>query len=242
MHEQIALEVLDLHVHYAASHVLHGANLRVDSGSVTAVVGRNGVGKSTMINAIMGLVPASSGRVHVNGVDLLPMPAHRRRAYGLALVPQGRRLFSGLTVEEHMRLVDPLRDQPFDVERMLELFPALKDRFHAYADTLSGGERSMLSIARALVVNPHILLMDEPTEGLAPLLVESIKQSVPQMQQAGLTILLVEQKLPFALSLADRIGVMDRGAIIETFRRDDIGDVKELSELVLQGAGVSDAE
>ncbi len=238
VHDQIALAVSDLHVHYGASHVLHGASLQVESQSVTAVVGRNGVGKSTMIHAIMGLVPASSGEVTVGGVELLGLPAHRRRDYGLALVPQGRRLFSGLTVEEHLNLVEPMRKGPFGLDRVLELFPALADRFHAYAETLSGGERSMLSIARALVVNPEILLMDEPTEGLAPLLVEAIEGAIPQMQEVGLTILLVEQKLPLALNVAEHIGVMDRGEIIDFFRREEIEDAGRLSDLILQGAGV----
>lgn len=241
MPSEVALEVSDLHVHYGASHVLHGASLQVESGSVTAVVGRNGVGKSTMINAIMGLVPASSGRATVDATNLLQLPAHARRAYGLALVPQGRRLFSGLTVEEHLKLVDPIREEPFDIERIFGLFPPLADRIHAYAETLSGGERSMLSIARALIVNPAILLMDEPTEGLAPLLVESIERSIPRMQEAGLTILLVEQKIPLALSVADHISVMDRGAIIRTFRRREIHDAADLSDLILEGAGVRSA-
>lgn len=233
-----ALEVHDLHVHYGAGHVLHGANLTVRSQSVTAVVGRNGVGKTTMINSIMGLVPATSGRVLAWGEDLLDLPTYDRRAYGLALVPQGRRLFSGLTVEEHLRLVEPIREGPFTLDDLLEIFPPLADRMGAYADTLSGGERSMLSIARALIVNPRILLMDEPTEGLAPLLVESIAEVFPRMQEAGLTILLVEQKLPFALRVADRIMVMERGEIIESYARGEVNDVSELSELILQGAGV----
>lgn len=241
MPDESALQVSDLHVHYGASHVLHGASLQVEPQTVTAVVGRNGVGKSTMINTIMGLVPATSGEVLVEGVDLLQLPAHRRRKYGLALVPQGRRLFSGLTVEEHLKLVDPIREGPFGLETILDLFPSLGERFQAYAETLSGGERSMLSIARALIVNPRILLMDEPTEGLAPLLVEAIAESIPRLQEAGLTILLVEQKLNFALGVADYIGVMDRGTIIETFRRAEIEDLGELSDLILQGAGVGNA-
>ncbi len=236
--EMDALEVRNLHVHYGASHVLHGVDLVVPSQSVTAVVGRNGVGKTTMINTIMGLVPATSGRAMAWGEDLLDLPTYGRRAHGLALVPQGRRLFSSLTVKEHLKLVDPIREGPFQQEDILEVFPLLAERMGAYADTLSGGERSMLSIARGLIVNPKILLMDEPTEGLAPLLVEAIAEVFPRMQAAGLTILLVEEKLAFALRVADRIMVMERGEIIATFAREEVEDVGKLSELILRGAGV----
>jgi branched-chain amino acid transport system ATP-binding protein len=198
-----------------------------------AVVGRNGVGKTTLMHAVMGMHPASSGRVLVNGVDLIPLPAYRRRDHGLALVPQGRRLFRTLTVREHLQLVKPIRSEPLNLESLSELFPSLFDRLDAPASTLSGGERSMLSIARALIVNPYFLLMDEPTEGLAPMLIGAIADVFPRMREAGLTVLLIEQNLQFALSVADRLAVMERGEIIHEFDRDEVEDISELSDLIL---------
>lgn len=235
--EPLALRVEDVHAHYGASHVLQGVHLTVPRGQVTALVGRNGVGKTTLIHTLMGLHPASAGHAWLDGLDLLALPAHARRRHGLALVPQGRRLFRSLTVREHLHLVPPIREGPFSVEAALELFPALRERLEAPAHTLSGGERSMLAIARALVLNPTLLLMDEPTEGLAPLLVQAIGETVPQMKAAGLTVLLVEQNLGLALQVADRVAVMDRGRVVRVFRRDQIRDVEALSELVLRGAG-----
>ncbi len=234
--EPLALRVEDVHAHYGASHVLQGVRLTVPRGQVTALVGRNGVGKTTLIHTLMGLHPASAGHAWLDDVDLLALPAHARRRHGLALVPQGRRLFRSLTVREHLQLVPPIREGPFSVEVALELFPALRERLEAPAHTLSGGERSMLAIARALVLNPTLLLMDEPTEGLAPLLVQAIGETVPRMKAAGLTVLLVEQNLGLALQAADRVAVMDRGRVVRVFRRDQIRGVEALSELVLRGA------
>ncbi len=233
--ERAALRIQGLHVHYGASHALQGVDLAVPAGSVTAVLGRNGVGKTTTINAVMGIVPASGGHVYVDDTDLLPLPAHLRRRFGLALVPQGRRLFHSLSVEEHLHLVKPIREEPFSVESILDLFPRLRERLAASAHTLSGGERSMLSIARALVVNPTILLMDEPTEGLAPLLVDSIAETIPLLKDQGLTVLLVEQNLKFALSVADYVAVMDRGSILRVMKRDEVRDLRALSDLILHG-------
>lgn len=233
-----ALQIQDLHVHYGPSHVLHGVSAGLPAGSVTAIVGRNGVGKTTLINTIMGLLPATRGKVYRSKIDLLTLPAHRRRDHGLALVPQGRRLFKSLTVAEHLKLVRPIRSGPFTFNSILGLFPRLEERLNASANILSGGERSMLSIARALVANPEVLLMDEPTEGLAPLLVDAIAEVIRRMQEEGLTILLIEQKLAFALEVADRVAVMERGQILREFSRDQISDVASLSELILRGAGV----
>ena len=230
-----ALQIEGLHVHYGSSHVLHGATLEVPAGATTAIVGRNGVGKTTLINTIMGLVPASQGVINLNGTMLLDYPAYDRKRFGLALVPQGRRLFRSLTVEEHLHLVSPIRAGPNTVDTIFDLFPALHERRRTLSRTLSGGERSMLSIARALVLNPTILLMDEPTEGLAPFLVDTIRNLILKMGEAGLTILLVEQKLDFALSVARRIAVMARGSIVRVYEQGEIENVEALSDLVLHG-------
>jgi len=224
-----------VHAHYGPSHVLQGVTLDVAAGKVTAIVGRNGVGKTTLMNTIMGLVPATAGSVLVGGQDLVRLPASYRKRLGLALVPQGRRLFRSLTVDEHLNLVPPGRESRFTREWILELFPRLAERRTALARTLSGGEQSMLSIARALITSPSILLMDEPTEGLAPLLIDNVRQAVATMRTMGLSILLVEQNLAFALSVADRVAVMKRGTIVRVYERDEIGDVAALSTLILAG-------
>jgi branched-chain amino acid transport system ATP-binding protein len=235
--DPVALRIEELHVYYGLSHVLQGVSLDVPTGQVTAIVGRNGVGKTTMVNAIMGLLPQTKGRVLVGDENLLDHHAFDRKRFGLALVPQGRRLFGSLTVEEHLHLVRPIAESPYDVEAIWELFPPLDKRRRALARTLSGGERSMLSVARALILNPAILLMDEPTEGLAPLLVDAIGEVVLKMREQGFTLLLVEQKLPFALRAADRIAVMERGAIAGIYGQGEIDDVEALSQLILHGEG-----
>lgn len=233
--DRVALRIEGLHVHYGPSHVLQGVTLDVPTGEVTAIVGRNGVGKTTLINTIMGMLPATKGTVMVGDENLLGHPAFDRKRFGLALVPQGRRLFGSVTVEEHLHLVRPISESPHDVESIWGLFPPLRERRRALARTLSGGERSMLSVARALILNPAILLMDEPTEGLAPLLVDTIRDVVLKMRQQGLTILLVEQKLPFAIETGDRIAVMERGAIGRIYEHGEIDDVEALSQLILHG-------
>lgn len=231
----VALRIEDVHVHYGLSHVLHGTSLDVLNQRVTVIVGRNGVGKTTLVNTIMGLVPATQGRVLVGESDVLPLPAHRRRSLGLTLVPQGRRVFGSLSVSEHLNLLG--RAAPgsrFSPEGVLELFPRLQDRINTLGRQLSGGEQAMLSIARGLIANPSIMLMDEPTEGLAPLIVENVGNIILAMRDAGVTILLVEQNLRFALSVADCVAVMERGCISHVFRRDEIQDVEALSDLIMQ--------
>jgi len=235
--DSIALRMADLHVHYGASHVLHGVTLDVPEANITAIVGRNGVGKTTLIHTIMGMLPASQGQLSMGKLDLLGRPPYERKRLGLALVPQGRRLFGSLTVEEHLDLVKPIRPGPYSPRQIYELFPSLENRRRSLARTLSGGERSMLSLARALVLNPTLLLMDEPTEGLAPLLVEAIEEVVLELCQAGLTILLVEQKLTFALAVSDWIAVMQRGEIAGLYERDRIQDVETLGHLILHAGG-----
>lgn len=228
------LRVEDLHAHYGPSHVLHGVNLALPVGRVTTIVGPNGVGKTTLINAIMGLVPVTRGRVLLADTDLTTMPASARRGVGMALVPQGRRIFRSLTVDEHLSLVRPRDGDRFDHEWLLETFPRLRERRRSLAGTLSGGEQSMLAIARALTTNPRLLLMDEPTEGLAPLLVETVAAIVARLRDLGLTILLVEQNLGFALAVADRVAVMHRGEIDRVRARSEIADVAALGDLVLR--------
>ncbi len=240
----IALSVEGVHVHYGLSHVLQDTHLSVPRGDITAIVGRNGVGKTTLINSIMGLLPITAGRIVLYGGDqtyeLAQCSAAARKKLGMALVPQGRRLFRSLTVEEHLNLVSPIKPAPYRIESIYEIFPRLYERKRASASTLSGGEQSMLAISRALILNPDILLMDEPTEGLAPLLVDAIGQIIIGLKAAGLTVLLVEQKLKFALNAADHIAIMERGRILSIYARNQIHDADALSEMILTGTVTSD--
>jgi len=230
------LAVSDLHVFYGMSHVLHGASLDIPQGQVTALVGRNGVGKTTLVNAIAGLVPVQRGRIDLEGVDLTKLPATARRGLGVGLVPQGRRIFRNLTVDEHLALAPKSAGNLFTRDWIYETFPRLHERRTSMASTLSGGEQSMLAIGRALTIGPRLLVMDEPTEGLAPLLVETVRQVIDRLREQRLTVLLVEQNLHFALSLADRVAVMDRGSIEHLFRPGEIPDVAAVGDLIISGA------
>ena len=231
------LEIEGVHAHYGLSHVLQGVTLTALPGMVTAIVGRNGVGKTTLMGAIMGLVPISSGTIRYGSVELTHRPPHDRRSLGLALVPQGRRIFRSLTVEEHLHLVPPSSQGSFTAERLYDIFPRLRERRASLARTLSGGEQSMLAIARALTGNPSLLLMDGPTEGLAPLLVETVREVVQRLREHGIGVLLVEQNLAFAHAVADRIAVMDRGQILHLFEKAHIPSVDELGQMMLATAG-----
>lgn len=235
----ISLSIEGLHVYYGLSHVLHGVSLQVPSGEVTVIVGRNGVGKTTLINSIMGILKSEQGSIYVENhnqkKELVGLPAFSRKKFGIALVPQGRRLFRSLTVDEHLRLVSPINEGPNTVQTIFEMFPRLYERRGSDANTLSGGEQSMLAIARGLILNPDILLMDEPTEGLAPLLVDQIEEVISTLKEQGLTVLLVEQKLKFALNVANTIAVMERGKIAGVYPRKEITDVDALSEMILRG-------
>lgn len=230
------LTIDGLQVYYGMSHVLQGTNLAIPAGKVTALVGRNGVGKTTLVNAVMGLVPVAAGSIVYEGTNLAGLDATRRRSLGIALAPQGRRVFRSLTVDEHLDLVPRSPDNPYSRDWIYATFPRLAERRKSLASNLSGGEQSMLSIARALSVNPRLLIMDEPTEGLAPLLVETVREVVQNLIQKDLTILLVEQNLHFALAVANRVAIMHRGQIDHVYPRQEISDVETLGDLILSGS------
>jgi branched-chain amino acid transport system ATP-binding protein len=211
----LALEVEGLHTYYGESHVLHGVSLRVDPGEVLAILGRNGMGKTTLIRSIVGFTPPREGRVRYKETELTTLPPYRMVDLGMALVPQGRRVFPSLSVRENLDVARHGTGQ-WSLEQVYALFPRLRERADNRANKLSGGEQQMLAIGRALMSNPDLLLLDEPTEGLAPLLVREVGRVLAELKRGGLSILLVEQNLGLALSVADRIHVLSRGQIVHT--------------------------
>jgi branched-chain amino acid transport system ATP-binding protein len=208
------LALRDVHTYYGDSHILHGVSLTVGAGEVVALLGRNGAGKTTTIRTIIGFTGARAGRVVFQGADVTRLPSHRIARLGVGLVPQGRRIFPDLTVTENLRLAERPRAGGWTLARLYESFPRLRERARNHGDQLSGGEQQMVAIGRALMTNPTLLLMDEPSEGLSPLLVREIGQIVAALKRERLSILLVEQNLPFALALADRVYVMNKGQIV----------------------------
>jgi branched-chain amino acid transport system ATP-binding protein len=209
------LELEGVHSYYGEAHVLRGVSLAVPPGKIIALLGRNGMGKTTLIRSIMNLAPprVAQGSVRYKGVDLRTLAPHRIARQRIGLVPQGRRLFASLTVMEHLSALRAGRSSSWPLERVFGLFPRLAERRRHRGGQLSGGERQMLAIARALVLDPELLLMDEPSEGLAPVMVEQLEAIIGQLKQAGLAILLVEQNLYSALTVADRVYILETGAI-----------------------------
>jgi branched-chain amino acid transport system ATP-binding protein len=212
------LTVTDLHTYYGDSHVLQGVSLQVPRGMVVAVLGRNGVGKTTLCRSIAGFTPARRGHVVLDDVEITSWQPHRICARHLRMVPQGRRVFSSLTVGEHLRIAGrpPARGEGWDVPKVFDVFPRLAERRHHRGGELSGGEQQMLAIARALVANPALLVMDEPTEGLAPALVADVASLIRQVKREGMSVLLAEQNAAFAVTLADHVFVMGQGRIVHS--------------------------
>jgi branched-chain amino acid transport system ATP-binding protein len=206
------LVVEDVHAYYGDSHVLHGVSLRVGAGEAVALLGRNGAGKTTMIRSIVGFTPPRQGRIVYDDEAISGWPAYRIARRGLALVPQGRRIFAPLSVRENLLL--GARRDGFTLERIFQLFPRLAERQAQEGGTLSGGEQQMLAIGRALLTNGRMLLLDEPSEGLAPLIVREIGRIVRALKSERLSILLVEQNYHLALEVADRVYVMNKGQIV----------------------------
>jgi branched-chain amino acid transport system ATP-binding protein len=215
------LDVEGMHSYYGESHVLHGVSLRVGAGEAVALLGRNGVGKTTLIRSIVGFTPAREGAVRLDGRDITRLPAHAIARLGVGLVPQGRRIFAPLSVTENLMLgarsaaAGGSRAVPmFTREAVWDIFPRLRERALQGGGTLSGGEQQMLAIGRALMTNARIILLDEPSEGLAPLIVREIGRVLVRLKEQGLSILLVEQNVPLALRVADRVYVMSKGQIV----------------------------
>jgi branched-chain amino acid transport system ATP-binding protein len=207
------LRIEGLNTHYGASHILQGVDLDMPQGRISAVLGRNGVGKTTMVKTIMGLVAPSSGRVAVGGTDITGWPAHRVSRQGVAYVPEGRLIFPDLTVIENIK-VGERPDTAWPLSRLLKLFPSLDERQANRGSQLSGGEQQMLAIARALVSDPKVMLLDEPSQGLAPLVVRELARIIRLLRDEGVTILLVEQNMKLAEAVADELHIMVKGRMV----------------------------
>jgi branched-chain amino acid transport system ATP-binding protein len=218
------LEVKDIHTYYGYSYILQGVSLKIDPGSVLSILGRNGVGKTTLVRSIIGLTPPRIGRVVFKEVDVTGFKPHRIARMGIGLVPQGRRVFNSLSVRENLLATALNRGKGWTLDRIYSLFPKLKERENQKAGNLSGGEQQMLSTARGIRGEPDLLLMDEPSEGLAPLFVEELGRVIQQLKSEGLSILLVEQNFSFALDMADHVCVMSKGKIVYESLPEDLQD------------------
>jgi branched-chain amino acid transport system ATP-binding protein len=209
------LEVHDIHTYYADSYVLQGVSLNVEPGTVVAILGRNGVGKTTLIRSIIGFNPPRRGKIIYRGQDITRLDSFQIVRRGIGLVPQGRHIFASLTTRENIEIAARARgESPWSLERLLTLFPQLEARLDTRGGRLSGGEQQMLACSRALVGNPDLLLMDEPSEGLSPIMVQEIGHIIDEIKARGLSILLVEQNFAFALKRADYVYVMSKGTIV----------------------------
>jgi branched-chain amino acid transport system ATP-binding protein len=208
-----ALRAEGLHTYYGKSHILHGVDLEVEEGKITALLGRNGAGKTTTLRSLVGLTPPRRGRITIFGADTTHWPSYRIAASGVGYVPEGRRIFANLSVEENLK-VPRERPGPWTIERIYALFPRLGERRSNRGRQLSGGEQEMLSIGRALLLNPKLLILDEPSQGLAPLIVREVFRIVSQMRAEGISVLLVEQNARMSLEIADHAYVLDDGSIV----------------------------
>jgi branched-chain amino acid transport system ATP-binding protein len=216
------LEIRDLHAFYGESHILHGVSLDVRKGEVVTLLGRNGAGKTTTMRSIMGIVGKRTGSIRLNGAELVGLPSNRIAKLGIGYVPEERGIFSSLNVEENLMLPPMVKAGGMEVEAIYTLFPNLKERRKSQGTRLSGGEQQMLAIGRILRTGADFILLDEPTEGLAPVIIQQIGRVVRELKQRGLTILLVEQNFRFAATIADRHYVMEEGHIVDMIPNDQL--------------------
>src|SRR5437867_2851926 len=209
------LEVQDIHTYYGDAYVLQGLSLRLEQGQILGLLGRNGVGKTTLVNSIVGFNPPRRGNIVFKGTDITRIPSFETVRSGMGLVPQGRRVFPSLSVEENLNVAErSIERHGWNLARVYALFPKLQERRHQRAKTLSGGEQQMLAIGRGLMTNPDCLIMDEPSEGLAPIIIQGLWEAIGKLKQEGLSILLVEQNAFLALKLVDFVHVMSKGQVV----------------------------
>ena len=221
------IELQDLNAHYGKVHVLRGVNLNVQSGEAVALLGRNGVGKTTTLKTIMGLVPPTGGKVIFNGIETSSMQPHKVPGTGIGYVPQGRGIFPILSVEENLFIGVPKRPPQSVVDYVFDRFPKLQERLKQPGGTLSGGEQQMLAIARCLVMQPKLIILDEPTEGIMPILVKKIRSEIEAVRKSGVSILLVEQNIKTALRLCTRVYLMEKGQIVHEAAAEDLKNDKD---------------
>jgi branched-chain amino acid transport system ATP-binding protein len=221
------LKIANLDSFYGESHVLHGIDLNVEAGEVVTLIGRNGAGKTTTLKSIIGDIPRRTGSILFNGAEIIHARSEQICKMGVGLVPDDRGVFSTLSVYENLTIGEPMGPQAWALDRIYGLFPFLRDRRAQKASSLSGGEQQMLAIARPLYMGAAFLLLDEPTEGLAPVIIDSIGAIIQQLKTAGLTILLVEQNLPFATEVADRHYLLENGRIVRQMTNSEVVNEEE---------------
>ncbi len=229
------LSVRELNAWYGESHALHGIDLDVQQGETVTLLGRNGVGKTTALRAIVGIIRKRSGTIRFDGKDMLRVPLHRTARHGIGYVPEERGIFSTLTVEENLTLPPVITKGGMSLAEIYQLFPNLEERRKSPGTKLSGGEQQMLAMARILRTGARLLLLDEPTEGLAPVIIQRIGEVLQTLKQRGMTILLVEQNFRFASKVADRFYVVDHGQVIDTF---DVADLPGRMSMLNEALGV----
>jgi branched-chain amino acid transport system ATP-binding protein len=217
------LEVHDIHTYYGDAYVLQGLSLRLEQGQILGLLGRNGVGKTTLVNSIVGFTPPRRGKIVFKGANITGNSSFDTVRGGMGLVPQGRRVFPTLSVEENLLVAERSLDRHgWNLQRVYALFPRLQERRNQRARTLSGGEQQMLAIGRGLMTNPDCLIMDEPSEGLAPIIIQGVWEAIAKLKQEGLSILLVEQNAHLALKLVDYVHVLSKGQVIYSARPDEL--------------------
>ena len=229
------LEIKSLHAWYGESHILHGIDLQVEEGEVVTLLGRNGAGRTTLLRAIMGLTGRRSGSVRINGVEAIGLPTHRIAHLGIGYCPEERSIFSSLSCEENLLLPPALKGvgQGMTLEQIYAMFPQLQERRHSQGTRLSGGEQQMLAVARILRTGARLLLLDEISEGLAPVIVQSLARTITALKAQGYTIVMVEQNFRFAAPLADRFYVIEHGQVVETIGATQLDDrMPVLTELL----------
>jgi len=233
------LELVDVHTYYGESYVLQGISLEVKEGSVVALLGRNGMGKTTTIRSIIGFTPPRRGVIRFKGRDITGLQPYKIARMGIGLVPQGRHIFPSLNVKENLTMSARETGKPeaWSLDRVYSLFPILKERASCKGNLLSGGEQQMLTIGRALMTNPALLLMDEPSEGLAPIIVREVGHVIRQLKESGFSILLVEQNLPVALGVADYVYIVSKGVIVYESIPEELKGNEEVKTKYLGVAG-----
>jgi branched-chain amino acid transport system ATP-binding protein len=227
------LRLTDLHAWYGESHILHGIDLTVNKGEVVTLLGRNGAGRTTTLKAVLGLVGKRTGSVMINGTQAVDLPTHRIAHLGIGYCPEERGIFASLTCEENLLLPPPVASGGMSIEEIYDMFPNLKERRNSPGGRLSGGEQQMLSVARILRTGAKLLLLDEISEGLAPVIVQALGRAIRTLRAKGLTIVMVEQNFRFAAPLADRFYVIEHGRVIESFAASELESRKDMLHEVL---------